>query len=206
MNEINRFKEHAGAKTMIYGLQGCGKTEHAKQIVKDNNWRCLIYSPNVYDWKSENPEQFILIAGVSKRNFEKFFKLAKKMKEENLIDCILIDEFETVITNKYDMGEICMDYCANHRHWGENVDPEKHVPNGLALVGISRRPQDIPTIFVESAKHTYIYAISGENVQKKMNAIEKQLGNKISKLEYKSYQYYKKEIGKDAVLCKKLDI
>lgn len=171
-------------KLMVMGLQGSGKTHYSREIIKRNNYNVLVYSPHQHDFKNE-PDNFIYFKFYDfVKDFEGFCKYAIELGKQKLIDGVLIDEFDLILKNNYDLKQNTTDLFINHRHYN------------VFLIAVSRRPQDIPAKIFESAKYMVCFALQGENVKTKFNNIYKGFGDMILNLNYETHEYIFKEIGK----------
>jgi len=169
-------------KCVVCGLQGGGKTFYAKEVIRRNNYKVLVYSPHYYEFESEN-DNFVYFQGFP-ANFQNFFYYAKELARKGYIDGVFIDEFDVVFRNNFDINQQIQDIFANHRHYG------------MFLLGITRRPQDIPSVFMESSAYIISFALQGENVRRKFNGIFKGFGDMvIDNLSYDNYEYAIKQIA-----------
>lgn len=182
-----------GAKVSICGLQGSGKTHHAKELVKRQNLKVLVFTPHKHDFEKE-PDNFYLYDGFSTKpeEVEKFLAYGKRLCQAGIIDGVFMDEFDMYYKNNFEVGDVATDVFANHRHYN------------MCIIMITRRPQDIPTLVFEASKFIVAYTLQGENARKKFNGIYKGMGDTITELEYESYKYVFKEIGKPPVVKDRL--
>lgn len=173
------------AKVGVFGLQGSGKTYYARELVKRNNLKVLVYSPHRHDF-DEEPDNFYFWEGfsVERDDVDIFLRYAKRLCQKGVIDGVLMDEFDMLFRNAFELGPTAIDVIANHRHYG------------MCLIALSRRPQDIPAYFVESCKFLVVFALQGENVRSKLNGIYKGFGDAVLDLDYESHAYLLKQIGK----------
>jgi hypothetical protein len=191
-------------KCVIFGLQGSGKTYFGKRVVRDNNYTVLVYSPHKHDFTMEGNNFIFYNASDFYGAFERFVELAIKLGKLKKIHGVLIDEFDMLFSTNFDIKKAFNDLTLNHRHYN------------LFILGMSRRPQDIPTKFCESSKYTVSFALQGDNVRKKFNNIYSGMGDMIvgiSKfnpitqtseiimpgLSFENHEYIVKEIGKPPV-------
>lgn len=171
-------------KCAILGLQGSGKTYFAKQIVKENNYNVLVYSPHIDDFKDE-PDNFIFYKYKDFYNdFERFIEHVIELGKKKEINGVLIDEFDMLFKGNADMKRMFTDLIVNHRHYN------------LFVIGISRRGQDIPAKFLESCKYVISFALQGGNVRKKFNDLKDGFGDSILSLDYDRHEYIINELGK----------
>ncbi len=199
MNMNSKISEMQGHKTLVIGLQGSGKTYWAKQKLKtiEKNKKILIYSPHKWDWRNM-PDNFIFLKYENfgdPKEVEKVMGIARDLAKKGELYFLVIDEFDMLFSSNLNLGRNSVDVFANHRHFGEQINHK-----GLGIFGITRRPQDIPTRYVESCRYLVVFSIEGENVKKKLNAIFKGFGDKVARLNYTEYKYYVKEIGKSPTL------
>ena len=177
-------------KCAILGLQGSGKTYFAKQIVKENNYTVLVYSPHIHDFKDE-PDNFIFYKYKDfYADFERFVEHVIELGKKKEIDGVLIDEFDMLFKSNYDMKRNFTDLVTSHRHYN------------LFIIGISRRGQDIPTKFLESCKYVVSFALQGGNVRKKFNDLRDGFGEAILNLDYDKHEYAICEIGRPIKIIK----
>ncbi len=182
-----------GAKVSICGLQGSGKTYHAVQMVIKNNMKVLVYTPHKHDFE-KLPDNFYMYDNFSTRaeDIEKFLAYAKELCLKGVIDGVFMDEFDMYYKNNFEVGDVATDVFANHRHYK------------MCIIMITRRPQDIPTVVFESSKFIVAYTLQGENARKKFNGLYKGMGDQITELEYESWTYMFKEIGKPPVKMERI--
>ena len=177
--------DFSNQKVIICGLQGSGKTTLAKKMVM--NKRAMVYTPHLDEWE-DMPNNIIL---YKHKNFysdiEDFLRLAKKLGKEHKIDGIVIDEFDMIFKSNYDVNKIDImnDIVLNHRHYN------------IFLIGITRRPQDIPAKIFESSKYIISFALQSPNAIKKFNEIYPGMGEMIKNLDFYKREFVLKEIAKE---------
>lgn len=170
-------------KITICGLQESGKTYYSKELIKRNRMRVLVVTPHKHDFERE-PDNFYVFKEFGAQYMDRIFGKAKDLCKKGLFDGLLIDEFDVLFRNNFDVTEIGSDIFANHRHYQ------------MMLAGITRRPQDIPPYFFESCKFIVSFALQGENVRNKFNRLYKGMGDDILNLNYETHEYLMKEIAK----------
>ena len=171
-------------KLFVFGLQGSGKTYFSREVVKANNYTVLVWGAHKHDFEGE-PDNFILYNEPhTKENFEEFIRLAKEMCKKKVIDGVFIDEFDMLFKSNFDIGDNFNDIVLNHRHYN------------MFLIGISRRPQDVPAKIRESARHTVCFALDSPNAKKVFNDLYKGMGDQIGQLQYEKHECLYKTIGK----------
>lgn len=179
-------------KTTICGLQGGGKTYLAKEIVKENNMKVLVFSPHWHDFDKEGDcFYFYEPYSLTPETVEKFWGQAIALCKAGVIDGVLIDEYDMMFQNNFMIGTNAIDAFSNHRHYN------------MAIIGITRRPQDIPTKYFEACKYIISFCLQGENARQKFNGMYKGMGDQITSLDYESHSYVLKQIGKPPTVEKK---
>jgi len=186
--------DFSNQKVVICGLQGSGKTTLAKKLVM--NKRTLVYTPHLDEWE-DMPDNIILYKW---RNFytdvEEFLKIAKKLGLKREIDGVVIDEFDMLFKSNWDINkiEILNDITINHRHYN------------LFVIGITRRPQDVPSKIFESSKYIISFALQSPNAIRKFNEIYTKMGDMIKKLDYYKHEFLIKEIAKEPIKISSYEI
>jgi hypothetical protein len=186
-------------KITICGLQGSGKTHYSKDLIKKHNYNVLVFSPHKHDFKNE-PDNFLYyspdkpLSQYSSKalieEFDTFLNYAVKLSKDNLIDGVLIDEFDMLFRSNYDISGRFNDVIINHRHYN------------LFLIGITRRPQDIPAKYFEQCFYVISFAIQGDNNIRKFNNLQNGLGDKIKNLDYEKREFTIKQTGKPPLFLK----
>lgn len=189
-------------KTAILGIQGSGKSELARYIARKFK-APLVYRVNP-DWDDQTnvliykPTQFL-------GEFKDFCHYSRKWAIAGKIDCIIIDEADLFLKGNYDINEDLHDLILNHRHRGRKLRSGlfsgKKRGYGVALILITRRPQDIPTKIIESSKFLCVFKLEGDNAVKKLNNIKSGFGDSIANLNMDRYEFYFKKIGDDPIKC-----
>lgn len=186
-----KFPEIQGQKMIVLGIQGSGKTYYAKEMIKAQKYKTLIYAPHKADY-TDMPKNCQVIRWRNFiKDFEPFCELAIKLAKMGEIDGIYVDELDMLVRNNYDIGQHFNDIILNHRHYPEG--------KGMFFVGVTRRPQDVPAKIFESTAYIVAFAIEAPNAKNKLNQIRAGFGDKIAYLNKKRHEHYVKEIGKDPV-------
>ncbi len=190
--KLNR-EDLKGKKITIMGLTGTGKTTLAKYIAK--KFKTLVYTPHITkigdqiksEWDKENvflyyPENFY-------DDFPIVCDFVKKKANEGKIDLFVIDEFDMLYRNNFQVDQSFIDLSINHRHYGN-----------LSILAITRRPQNIPTTFFEECHFLFIFGIESPNVVQKLNSIYPKLGDMARSLT--GHDFIVKERGKEPFITR----
>lgn len=182
--EVYTTMELKNVKTCIFGRQGSGKTYWARKQLKefkapiiflindDDEWE----KERVYIWKAEINK---LDQNSLQDQFSKFIEYARNKVMKGLIDLIIIDEADLFVRNNFDPDPNHFDLILNHRHRGK----------GLALWYLTRRPQDIPAVIVESSEYLVFFKLRGDNAYKKCKEFDESLPEQIKKLTKDKHDY-----------------
>jgi len=180
-------------KNFVFGLQGSGKTYFAKQIIKSQNLKVLVYSPHLHDFDKE-PDTFIYYKYVNfYEDFETFLKLAIELGKKKEIDLVLIDEADMLAKSGRFRTNGAIDFIANHRHYN------------LGGLFLARRPQDIDALIVESCEFLIAFSIFGDNVKQKLNRIYNGYGDLVQKVQKGTYNSIVLEIGQGLKLMEPIE-
>lgn len=198
------MKEHKnrmrGRKVFIGGIQGSGKTQAAKYIVRNcfNNAIMLRFTPDFDNVKNidrvqregDAVEQLRGIARYLIADGKRYMEEGKKPR----YDCWVIDEADLVMKSGLLQLDELHDIVAMHRHYD------------LAVIFVTRRPQDIPAKIVESCQFQMYFKIEGKNVRSHIESIDPRIIEQLDLISYQDYRFVLKEIGKEPVIHKKLPI
>ena len=185
-------------KNCVFGIQASGKTYFAQNGLAAQFENPLVFVVNKDDvdgWLAV-PRAHVYLAQnrlAIGGEFALFMKQAHKWATEGKIDAIFIDEADLFFNSNYDLDPVTLDLVLNHRHIGAR---------GVALVFMTRRPQDIPTKIVESSKFLFIFKLEGANAIQRFKEINPQIPPLIDILDYKRHNFVVKEIGKDPYIHK----
>ena len=185
-------KEQLTAKKItVLGIQGSGKTYLAKYI--SQSYKSFVYSPHYKEW--DDTKVYAYAIDSVKQFITDFPSMCAKIKELALsgkINMFIIDEADLLFKSNYDINDALNDLVLSHRHYG------------LALMFITRRPQDIPTKIMETCHFIFAFALEGDNAIKKLNNIRSGFGESVKTLKDNEFKFYIKEIGKEPILSDKI--
>ena len=181
--ELQKSKDKKfGVHINIFGAKGSGKTYKAKEIIKN----CFSKPISYYMTNDFNDLDIAIFKPNNLyEDLEPFLKWCIKMGKEKKIDSIIFDEADIIFPKGKNLSPTMVELIDKQRHYN------------LSLIFISRRPQNLPTYIAEEGHFNIIFSIEGENVFKKLNAVKKGFGDLVASLEYKSYDYVFKELGKE---------
>jgi DNA helicase HerA-like ATPase len=194
-------KGFRGAKIFIGGIQGSGKTELGKFLVK-KHFRKVVSIRVTRDYDSI--PNMVLIQ-PSKNHADDLESLAKYLREQGKLyesgripempyDCLLVDEADLFFSTNFDIRENMNDLILLHRHYD------------LAIVFITRRPQDIPARIHESCRHQFYFKIEGKNVSARLSGIDETLPSYVEKLDFDKHNFVYKELGREPIVHKALKL
>lgn len=170
-----------GIKANVFGATGSGKTYLSIQITR----KCF-KMPLVYRMTDDFDNEKVVL--LPPRNYiddlDPFITKALELAKNKVIDAVIFDEADMLFPNNKPLTPIQKDLFDRHRHYG------------LSVICISRRPQNMNTFITEEAHFTAVLSIEGDNALSKFNGVYRGWGDLIRQLEYKSYKYVFKELGK----------
>lgn len=187
-------------KIFVGGVTGSGKTYFTEHKILNAFKTPLVITPHIEDYN--NVHKGVLVHNLTpftSVNLEKFIKnYVKPLAQKGIIDAFIIDESDMIIPkslmqlqnncpNTYDMF-------INHRHWA------KEKGQGIALVMITRRPQEMNTMFIEQSHHLFIFALEGKNVNQHLSSIHKDFEELMPQLSCDKHNFIHKEIGQSPKL------
>jgi hypothetical protein len=190
----------ANKKIFIGGIQGSGKTWAGRYLVSrtfkhtigvritrdfdDLKNITLVEGGNNPQYVLEQLAHQLIILG----------KMHEKNAKDNPMpyDCLLVEEADLFFQNNFEIGAAMNDLILMHRHYG------------LAIIFITRRPQDIPARVVESCHYLMVFKIEGQNVMKKFDAVDPKIQMLLTQVDYNRHNFVMKELGKEPLLHKPL--
>lgn len=173
---------------IIAGIQGTGKTYFVKYLSRFFN--SVVYSPYPEEWSNEDVIYVKTVDFIKEFPTwcNKFINLAKK----NKINLVIIDDADLIFRTHFDVCQSFREMHIKRRHLGQ----------GLALAYVTRRPQDIPTKIYGSCEFWALFSNNSPQVIDLLNKLHSGLGDITSQLDYNSYEFLLKEIGKEPVKMK----
>lgn len=181
-------------KIFVGGVTGSGKTYFTENRLLKAFKTPLVITPHKEDYDKAHKGVLIHhLAPFTTENLNNFInEYVKPLAYKGKIDAFFIDEADMLIpksimtlqaqTNIYDM-------LLNHRHWSLKKG------EGIAVGMITRRPQEISTVFIEQAHHLFIFALEGKNVNEHLSKVHRDFETLMPQLSCDKHNYIHKEIG-----------
>jgi len=187
-------------KTLICGIQGSGKTELGKHLVQECFKKSCWYFLNLDDLKKMKNKRVLKVRAI-KRDFNELNRLCAKIIElgkKKQIQCFVIDEADILIpktVEKLQQYPFMHDIFVNHRHYN------------LCIIFMTRRPQDLNPLVVESCEHKFIYALeTSDNILRKMKSIDSNLPDLMRTLKKDNHDFIYKKLGEPPILMKPIKL
>lgn len=182
-------------KFFVGGVTGSGKTYFTENKLLKAFKHPLVITPHLEDYTKAHRGVLVYhLSPFTTETLDNFVKTyVKKLGYENKIDAFIIDEADLIIPKS--IGELqkfynIYDMFINHRHWSKNKG------KGIALGMITRRPQEMNTVFLEQAHHLFFFALEGKNVNQHLSKIHKDFETLLPQISSDNHKYIHKEIGK----------
>jgi hypothetical protein len=191
-------------KTFVCGTTGTGKTYLVEHKLIKNFKHPFVYLIHQEDFTSckNNVKCYIPrysdgTINLTMEHLDKISKMIKEQAQQGKIDAFIIDEADMFIPK--DMRTLQVyhnfyDLLINHRHYG------KEKGKGLALIFVTRRPQEMTTVFIEQCHYIFMFAIEGKNTKAHFNKIHHDFDDLIPRLSIEKHNFIFKEIGKPPTL------
>lgn len=151
-------------KIFIGGIQGSGKTYHSVNYIIPAFNNVVVYAVHVDDFKDIQHKncKVVSVSDFKMETLDKFCEKVVEVAKNGECDLFVLDEADLFLPNNLETLKSYKnfwDMTINHRHYN------------LAILFITRRPQSIASEVVEQCEHTFLFAISGDNVKRKMRDI-----------------------------------
>lgn len=182
-------------KIFIGGVTGSGKTYFTEHKLLNAFRTPLVITPHIEDYTKAHKGVLVYhLNPFTTEKLEWFIKeYVKPLAEKGKIDAFFIDESDMIIPKSLmQLQNSCprtYDMFINHRHWALEKG------QGIALGMITRRPQEMNTMFIEQAHHLFIFALEGKNVNQHLASIHKDFETLMPQLSCDKHNYIHKEIG-----------
>lgn len=176
--------EFNAKKIVIFGTGGSGKTVYAKDLWKRFN------CPMAYDISNEFEKLDSGISYIPKDtqseivDFIKFFTDRKRKKK---IDALFFDDCDIYLNEHTTNIPIVRDIIIRYRNLYD-----------VAVVFISKRPQNIPTIISNNANILITFKMEGFNAINRLKDIDTSIYDLLPKLNENPYSYVMKREGEGA--------
>lgn len=181
-------------KIFVGGTTGSGKTYFVENKLLKAFKTPLVITPHLEDYTNAHKGTLVYnLEPFTTEKLNEFIKnYVKPLSYAGKIDAFFIDEADLIIPKSImalQQYYYIYDLFINHRHWNKIKN------NGIALGMVTRRPQEMSTVFIEQSHHLFIFSLEGKNTTEHLTAIHNDFKHLIPKLKYKSYNYIHKEIG-----------
>jgi len=177
-------------KILITGLGGRGKTYLAHKF--SFFFKCLIYTHHKDDiekyWGHE--KVFLAMPQDYVKEFPFWCLIAKRMATVGKINCFIVDDADAIFKSHFDTCPQLGDLVVNNWHYG------------LAMIFISRRPQDLPTKVYNAFELLCLFPIEAPQAIKLLNQYSEGLGDLVRGLSYESHEFILKHIGQEPIRVK----
>lgn len=192
------MQDFKNQKVFIGGIQGSGKTVFARWLVKNRYSRAIGIRetkdfddiPNMVLVERGQSDRLVAIEHIAKMLVEIGREVEEGKRTKHEFEALVIDEADLYFKSNFDIGHYMSDLVAMHRHYK------------IALVFITRRPQDIPAIIRESCRYSVYYKISGTYVMRALRDIHPDIPELIEQLDYDKHNFVLYELGRPPVLHK----
>lgn len=168
-----------GESALIIGTRGQGKTYWIKHYIEKQDMRVMVFTPHPYEWEEMRKKGNALVPDVEETpdGLNEFMRLARDLAQDGIIDMVVVDEAYKVAYSNKVLGSDTMDVNGSCRHYG------------LTVAWVSHQPQHIAQIIYGDATYIVAFRIRSDNAQRKLNKIDKPLGDYAAALQYKGYEY-----------------
>lgn len=176
----------AGKKIGLFGIQGSGKTFAALKILSG------FRAPLIYRITSDfdNLPNAIIFKPTDKyADLDLFLHTAKNWGTNGKIDAVVLDEADLFMTETRLTQGILNEMILLHKHFGD-----------IAVVLISRRPQDIPVKVFGSCHVLLIFATDEPGARSKLSALHSDFEHLLPLLKFEEHNFILKEVSKPPVL------
>jgi len=184
-----KASELRNRRILIFGLNGTGKTYLARKLSDYFNTFVITLNPN--EWKDKP-----VIVGECKSLDDFKFWLDFLVLKNNItklkINCIILDDFDTYFTSHFESLPSFQNLIFRNRHIGD----------GLTIIAVTRRPQNIPARYYETFDILVAFANQSTNVFDKLNQLKEGLGDLVKTLTVESHRFVWFEIGKEPKVMK----
>ena len=198
-------------KTGVFGIQGSGKTYLVEHNLITSFKKPIVYLMHPEDFKSckSNVTVYIpmkkikgkMMIDKSAEHLDKFLgEVIELIKKENKYDAVIIDEADLFLpkdTRALQKYPNINDLVDNHRHYGKE---------GIGFIYITRRPQDISTMIVETSEHLFLFAIEGKNINAYMRAVHQDYEELMPQLKKQNHNFIHKQLGEKPKIFSKVSM
>lgn len=181
------------SKTCVFGIQGSGKTKLVEHSLVKNFKHPFVYLMHPEDFKTCKNNVMLFIPRDKNKNIDTSMatlnntaKVIKDLAKQGKIDALIVDEADLFIPKNFmslQKFPEFHDILINHRHYN------------LALIFISRRPQEISTVIVEQSEQIFLFAIDGKNVREHFARLHEDFEPLMNMLSKDKHNFIFKTLG-----------
>lgn len=171
-------------KILCTGIAGVGKTYLARAI--SSLFKTVVYTPHPNEWV--NTGALVISTPDFIADFPFWCGFIKRLRGK--IELFVMDEMDLLFKTHFDVCKELKDLVINHRHYN------------LTLLGVSKRPQNVPTQVYGEFEILCLFSVDSPQVIDLLNKYAEGLGDTVAKLGYKSYNFVLKHIGEPVRVVK----
>ena len=182
-------------KLTVIGMQGSGKTELVKTIVKQFK-NPLVYGVYPEEWSNEsNKINLFVPPNFSLETFNKEMQnLIKEQVSRQTYDALIIDDADLFFKNNFDVYDNINRIFISQRQLN------------LSLIFVSKRPQNLSTKIYENSDYIIVFAIEGVNVKRYLLNLHEDMHSLLPKLSREKHNFIIKEVGNKPLIFDKVAI
>lgn len=187
-------------KIFVGGIQGSGKTHLARHLARTRYKKSvgIRFTPDF-----DSVDGMVLIQpgpdprATVERVAGELCKIGRDVMEgrraAHEYDAFFVDEADMIFRGNYDIGPNFGELMLMHRHYK------------IALILMTRRPQDIPAKYIESCHYLFIFKLEGKNVMTHLASIHPQIPQMVNQLDYARHNFVFKELGETPIIHRPID-
>lgn len=181
-------------KLVIVGLNGSGKTEFGKFIVKKSFKRCVWVLINPDDMKGM-PSNVTAVISTDRENrikeIDGIIGDVIKLAKEGKVDGLVLDEADLFLNDNAEIKKFA--------NINDMVILQRH--HGLGVIIMSRRPANLPTMLYETSDTVILFASPrSDNVDRKLKPLHRDLAPMVSTLRKGDYKFVTITTGENPIL------
>jgi len=185
-------------KTCIMGIQGSGKSVLGKSFTKEfkQPFYLVVNLDDIDEIDSKCNK--VLMKNRNTAELEQICKECIELSKKGFCDAVFIDEADMLIPKsieKLQQYPAMYDLFVNHRHYE------------IAVFFMTRRPQDLNPLVVESCEHKFVFALeTSDNIVRKMKSIDYRIPEMMSTITKQSHCFIHKRLGETPTLMEAIKL